>query len=60
MKPNSTIDTINALQAILGPTEAIWITSQGSKLFKIDLTGIMDNERKIDKYLKIRKAQPRG
>ena len=46
--------TTEALCAILGPTEAIWLTSHGPKLFKLDLSGVVDNERKVDKYLKIR------
>ncbi len=44
-----------ALLAILGPTEAHWLHSQGVKVFKIDLSGVVDDKRKVDKYLKVRK-----
>lgn len=47
--------TTEALQAILGPTEATWLHSNGSKIFRIDLSGIVDNERRISNYLKVRK-----
>ncbi len=47
--------TTEALQAILGTTEAHWLHSQGIKLFRVDLSGIVDNEKKIDRYLKVRK-----
>lgn len=47
--------TEQALQAILGTTEAIWLHSQGIKLFRVDLSGIVDNERRVDRYLKVRK-----
>ncbi len=55
---NTQIDVLateQALLAILGPTEAHWLHSQGIKLFRVDLSGIVDNERRIDKYLKVRK-----
>ncbi len=47
--------TEQALLAILGPTEAHWLHSQGAKVFRVDLSGIVDNERRVDKYLKVRK-----
>ena len=47
--------TEQALLAILGTTEANWLHSQGVKLFKIDLSGVVDDKRKVDKYLKVRK-----
>lgn len=46
--------TTEALQAILKDTEAIWLHSQGVKVFKVDLTGVVDDEKRVDKYLKIR------
>lgn len=47
--------TTEALQAILGPTEAVWLHSNGSKLFRIDLSGIVDDERRVSNYLKVRR-----
>lgn len=52
---NTRQNPIDALQAILGPTEALWITSQGSKVFKVDLSGVMDDEKPVSNYLKVRK-----
>jgi len=50
-------DTIRALQLSLKEDEkATWITSQGSKEFKVDLSGVVDDERKVDKYLRMKKA----
>ena len=54
-RPNDTSATIDALQAILGDVEATWITSQGVKVFKVDLSGIVDNEKRMSRYLKVRK-----
>jgi len=49
-------DTIRALQLSLKEGEkATWIHSQGSKVFKVDLSGVVDDEKKVDRYLKIRK-----
>ncbi len=47
--------TEQALLAILGTTEANWLHSQGVKLFRVDLSGVVDNEKKVDRYLKVRK-----
>ena len=47
--------TEQALQAILGPTEAIWLHSHGPKVIKLDLSGVIDNEKRVDRYLKVRK-----
>jgi len=51
---NTRENPVEALCAILEGVEAIWITSQGSKVFKQDLSGVVDDERRVDKYLKIR------
>lgn len=49
-------DTIRALQLSLKEGEkATWIHSQGSRVFKIDLSGIVDNERRVSNYLKVRR-----
>ena len=45
----------NALRAILGTTEATWLHSQGERLFKIDLAGIVDDEKRVNRYLKVRR-----
>jgi len=48
-------DTIKALQLILKEGEKVtWIHSQGSRLFKIDLSGIVDDEKPLSNYLRIR------
>jgi len=52
---NTRDNPIDALSAILGPTEATWITSQGVRIFKQDLSGVVDNERRVNRYLKVRK-----
>ncbi len=46
--------TTEALCAVLGPTEAIWLHSHGVKMFRIDLSGVVDNEKRVNKYLKMR------
>ena len=50
-------DTIRALQLSLKEGEKVtWIHSQGVRLFKIDLSGVVDDEKKVDKYIKVKKA----
>lgn len=48
-------DTIRALQVCLKEGESLqWIHSQGSRVFRIDLSGVVDGEKKVNKYLKVR------
>jgi len=51
---NDTVATLNALQQATDGIEATWITSQGVKVFKVDLSGVVDDEKRLPKYLKIR------
>jgi len=49
-------DTIRDLQLSLKEGEkATWLTSQGVKVFKVNLSGVVDDEKRVDKYLKVRK-----
>jgi len=48
-------DILNALERATSGIEATWLTSQGVKVFKVDLSGVVDDEKRVDKYLKVRK-----
>lgn len=52
---NTRDNSLNALEAVLSGVEAVWITSQGSKVFRQDLSGVVDDERRTSRYLKVRK-----
>lgn len=50
-------DTIRALQLSLKEGESLqWIHSQGGKVFKVDLSGIVDDEKRVNRYLKMKKT----
>ena len=51
-------ETELALRLALDGTEAVWLTPQGQPLFKIDLAGVVDDEKRVSRYLKMKKAQP--
>ena len=48
------VETERALWLALDGVEAVWLTSQGHPLFKIDLSGVVDDKKRISRYLKVR------
>ena len=54
--PQSNITaTEQALRYALAGTEAVWLSPQGRSLFEIDLAGVVDDERRLPRYLKARR-----
>ena len=51
----SITETENALRLSLAGVEAVWLSPQGQMLFQIDLAGVVDDEPKLPRYLKVRK-----